>query len=109
MYTNPYAWNKHANIIYLESPGSVGFSTANTKYKTSNDTSVAKDNLKALQIFFDYYPQYKGNDFYIAGESYAGIYIPRLAEEILSFNEGMQEARINLRGVLIGNACTHPY
>jgi carboxypeptidase C (cathepsin A) len=52
MYTNPYAWNKHASIIYLESPGSVGFSTASTKYRTSNDTSTAKDNLKALQMFF---------------------------------------------------------
>ena len=60
-------------------------------------------------MWFDYYPQYKGNDFYIAGESYAGVYIPMLAREILSFNEGMHEARINLRGILIGNACTHPY
>lgn len=90
MYINKYAWNKKANVIYLESPGTVGFSTATTKFRIANDTSVAKDNLKALQMFFDLYPQYKGNDFYIAGESYAGIYIPRLADEILSFNEGMQ-------------------
>ena len=67
MYTNPRAWNKQANVIYLESPGTVGFSTATPKYRTANDTSVAKDNLKALQMFFDLYPQYKGNDFYIAG------------------------------------------
>jgi len=79
MYINPNSWNNHANILYLESPGGVGFSTASEKYLIANDTSVAKDNLKALQIFFDRYPTYKGNDFYIAGESYAGIYIPRLA------------------------------
>lgn len=67
MYINDYAWNKHANVLYLESPGGVGFSTATAKYRIGNDTSTAKDNLKALQMWFDYYPQYKGNDFYIAG------------------------------------------
>ena len=60
-------------------------------------------------MFFDYYAQYKGNDFFIGGESYAGIYIPRLADEILLFNEGSSDKRINLKGILIGNACTHPY
>jgi serine carboxypeptidase-like clade 2 len=87
----------------------VGFSTASAKYLSSNDSSVAKDNLKALQLFFIRYHDFRKNDFYIAGESYAGIYIPRLAEEILDYNEGIQETRINLRGILIGNACTHPY
>lgn len=79
MEINPYSWNKHANVLYLESPGGVGFSTATAKYLITNDTSVAKDNLKALLLFFDRYPTYKGNDFYLAGESYAGVYIPRLA------------------------------
>jgi carboxypeptidase C (cathepsin A) len=39
-------------------------------------------------MFFDKYQIFKGNDFIIAGESYAGIYIPRLAEKILYYNEG---------------------
>ncbi len=48
MNTNPYAWNKNAHVLYLQSPGTIGFSTASTKYRIANDSSVAKDNLKAL-------------------------------------------------------------
>ena len=109
MVLNPYAWNKKANVLFLESPGTVGFSQATPPYRIANDTSVAADNMKALEKFFDKYETFRGSDFYIAGESYAGIYIPRLASEVLDFNQSPKEYKINFRGVLIGNACTHPY
>ena len=65
-----------ANVIYLESPPGVGFSTT-TNYKFSdNDTALI--NLAALRVFFERFG-YTSNDFYISGESYAGIYVPTLA------------------------------
>lgn len=33
---------------------------------------AAKDSLKFLEKWFKRFPQYKGCDFYLAGESYAG-------------------------------------
>ena len=48
MKINPYSWNKKANLIYLESPAGVGFSQGNEAAMTSNDTSVARDNLMAI-------------------------------------------------------------
>ena len=39
---------------------------------------VALDNYHALLSFFEKFPHYKGKEFYVAGESYAGIYIPTL-------------------------------
>lgn len=84
----------------------MGFSKATNEFLVQNDTSVAKNNLIALIQFFTKYIQFLGNDFYIAGESYAGIYIPQLASQILDYNEQMQTIHINLRGILIGNACT---
>jgi carboxypeptidase C (cathepsin A) len=44
---NPYAWNMKANLLYIESPGGVGFSTSKVGLK-HNDSSVANDNYKAL-------------------------------------------------------------
>jgi carboxypeptidase C (cathepsin A) len=88
MYINQNSWNKKANIIYLEAPAGVGFTYASESAKTTNDTQTAVDNLMALRVFFEQYPTYQGNDFYLAGESYAGIYVPMLAEEILNYNAG---------------------
>lgn len=55
MEINPYAWNKKAHVIYLESPGGVGFSECADPLLTTNDTQVAQDNLLALRVFFDRY------------------------------------------------------
>ncbi len=46
----------------------------------------------------------------MAGESYAGIYIPYLANEIFKHNKlpSSKESIIKLKGVLIGNGCTDP-
>jgi serine carboxypeptidase-like clade 2 len=37
-------------------------------------TNEAMDNMVFLQRWLQKFPQYKGRDLYIAGESYAGIY-----------------------------------
>lgn len=39
--------------------------------------------MKAVETFFQYYPSYKDHKFFIAGESYGGIYVPTLAEAIM--------------------------
>ena len=73
-------------MIYLESPGGVGFSYINSTSQEdlyTDDNTTAKDNLKALLNFFEKFPEMKSKDFYISGESYAGIYVPILAYEIL--------------------------
>lgn len=45
----------------------------------------------------------------MTGESYAGIYIPTLAKAILEYNQlSSKSFSINLKGVMIGNGCTHP-
>lgn len=108
---NPYSWNKKANVLYLESPAGVGFSVGNTSDIPTNDNQVAQDNLNALSLWFDRFPGYLDNSFYISGESYAGIYIPYLALAIYQWNldPTLNEGQIiNLKGILVGNACTDP-
>ncbi|CAL5201970.1 unnamed protein product [Lathyrus oleraceus] len=97
---NDYSWNKEANMLYLESPVGVGFSysTNESFYDFVNDEMTAKDNLVFLQNWFTEFQEYKNNDFFITGESYAGHYAPQLAQLILQ-----TKSKINLKGIAIGN------
>jgi len=106
---NPYAWNKKANLLYITSPGGVGFSTTKAASLKADDGTVALDNYKALLAFFNKFPNLKKNELYLTGESYAGIYVPYLANEILKRNKlPNREMTINLKGIMINNACTDP-
>ncbi|XP_058097051.1 serine carboxypeptidase 1-like [Magnolia sinica] len=102
---NDYAWNKEANILFLESPAGVGFSYSNTTtdYHLSGDQRTAEDSYTFLVNWLERFPQYKTRDFFITGESYAGHYIPQLAQTILGYNKVTDQTVINLRGIAIGN------
>ncbi|CAI0411546.1 unnamed protein product [Linum tenue] len=97
---NDYSWNKEANMIYLESPAGVGFSysTDSSFYNSVNDTITAHDNLAFLQQWLLKFPQYKNRDLFIAGESYAGHYVPQLAQLIVE-----SESNLSMRAIAIGN------
>ncbi|KAB5519298.1 hypothetical protein DKX38_023617 [Salix brachista] len=97
---NDYSWNKEANMLYLESPAGVGFSySANQSfYDLVNDTITAQDNFVFLQNWFLKFPEYKNRDLFIAGESYAGHYVPQLADLIVKSG-----IKFNLKGVALGN------
>ena len=98
---NEYSWNLFSTNIFIEAPAGVGFSYADAPSGTHhNDTSTAADNLAAFEVFFAAYPEYSTQDFWITGESYAGIYIPSLAYDIVTSG-----SKINLKGILVGNGC----
>jgi len=102
---NPYAWNRVANIIYLESPSYVGFSYSKDEkdWKTDDDI-VATDNYEFLKRWFQMYPEYRKNDFYVTGESYGGHYVPQLCEQILKKDVNHE---INMKGFMAGNAAVN--
>eukprot|EP00029_Vermamoeba_vermiformis_P005640 TRINITY_DN2013_c0_g1_i1.p1 TRINITY_DN2013_c0_g1~~TRINITY_DN2013_c0_g1_i1.p1 ORF type:complete len:421 (+),score=102.89 TRINITY_DN2013_c0_g1_i1:1-1263(+) len=101
---NPYSWNTVANVLYLESPAGVGFSIFNPM-GVSGDNSTADDTFAFLQQWFAAYPKYQNNDFYIAGESYGGHYIPMLAYRIAiaAQSKPFNFPQRNFRGFLVGN------
>ncbi|XP_038693672.1 serine carboxypeptidase-like 20 [Tripterygium wilfordii] len=101
---NPYSWSKVSNIIYLDSPVGVGFSYSKgkTKYVTG-DRKTAIDTHTFLVKWFKLYPEFVNNSFYIAGESYAGVYIPTLAVEIIQGIKDGIETKINFKGYMVGN------
>lgn len=108
---NKYSWTKAANIIFLESPYGTGFSYSNTTsdYSKFSDEPVAEDAYAFLVGWFKKFPEYRKNDFYIAGESYAGHYIPTLARVIVSKNKLSDGFHINFKGFAIGNPWTDAF
>jgi len=105
---NPMAWNRIANVIYLESPAGVGFSFSktNSDYNTG-DVQTAQDSLVFLQQWLTQYPQYLNNPFWVTGESYGGHYVPDLAQTIWMANLAGQTPKINIQGFQVGNAWTN--
>eukprot|EP00618_Florenciella_parvula_P001494 CAMPEP_0119483160 /NCGR_PEP_ID=MMETSP1344-20130328/10690_1 /TAXON_ID=236787 /ORGANISM="Florenciella parvula, Strain CCMP2471" /LENGTH=538 /DNA_ID=CAMNT_0007517629 /DNA_START=73 /DNA_END=1689 /DNA_ORIENTATION=+ len=103
---NPYAWTKQANLLILESPAGVGYSycaamaTGGDCHNT--DISTAAAARAALQDFFgSKFPELATSPLYITGESYAGVYVPTLADELLR-----NAPEVALKGVAVGDPCT---
>jgi serine carboxypeptidase-like clade 2 len=95
-----------ANVIFLESPAGVGFSYASNDTNNNNnvgDRRTAEDAFVFLLNWLERFPEYKGRDFYIAGESYGGHYVPQLATVIEFMNELHGSTLINLRGIFVSS------
>ncbi|KAJ7946938.1 Carboxypeptidase [Quillaja saponaria] len=101
---NNFSWNREANILFLESPVGVGFSYSNktSDYVNMGDDFTANDTYTFLHNWFAKFPSYRTRTFYIAGESYAGKYVPELAELIHDRNND-SSLHVDLKGILLGN------
>lgn len=112
LHFNKYAWNQEANLLFLESPIGVGFSYTNTSSDMNklDDDFVAEDAYNFLVNWLESYPQFKTREFFLAGESYAGHYVPQLAELVYDRNkERTRYPHINLKGFIVGNPETEEY
>jgi len=111
---NEHAWNRVANMLYLEAPaGSFltpvdqhsGFSYC-TKGGVRQTTCAWDDVTQAeayghtLKSFFEGFPELAANDLYLVGESYAGQYIPNIASHLID-----SLPQIPLKGIAVGNGC----
>uniref|UniRef100_A0A060TBY4 Carboxypeptidase n=1 Tax=Blastobotrys adeninivorans TaxID=409370 RepID=A0A060TBY4_BLAAD len=99
---NPHSWNNNASVIFLDQPVNTGYSYSSGS--VSDTVTAGEDVYAFLELFFKQFPEYKELDFHIAGESYAGHYIPQFAKEILSH----EDRSFDLKSVLIGNGLTDP-
>lgn len=141
---NPHAWTRLGHVLAFDQPAPVGFSYCNNNSSSRSSSSregednphscgglawtdelTAQAAHAALLGFYEIFPQYQTNALYLTGESYAGIYIPTLAREIVARNsaeafhhhnnnnntvfEGSSSTRnrkrINLVGFAVGDGC----
>ena len=124
---NAYAWTRKSAMLYVEQPGGVGFSTASKKWMGSDaedrtEKDVARDFYAFLQNFYRVFgEELRSKKLYIAGESYAGMYIPSIArgihlrnkrvlDDVAESNSVVENSLlINLEGVAIGNGWIDAY
>ncbi|KAL0460423.1 UNVERIFIED_CONTAM: Serine carboxypeptidase 1 [Sesamum latifolium] len=110
LHLNPYSWSKVSSIIYLDSPAGVGLSySANVSDYETGDLKTAADSHTFLLKWFELYPEFLSNPFYISGESYAGVYVPTLAYEVAQGISAGIKPIINFKGYMVGNGVTDDY
>jgi len=107
LMNNPWSWTKLANVVVFESPIGVGYSYCSEQVAggvcQNSDNYTASASRAALVDFFtNKFPELACNDFFIVGESYAGVYIPTLARDVLDHASDT----VNLRGIAVGDPCT---
>jgi cathepsin A (carboxypeptidase C) len=105
--SNPYSWNSHANLLYVDQPVGTGFSHAGLTHLSTNEEEIAENMAQFMIKFLAKYPQLEGKDFYITGESYAGHYIPAITHNFVFKHK--EDLNINFKGMAIGNGLVDPY
>ncbi|XP_043722030.1 serine carboxypeptidase 1-like [Telopea speciosissima] len=107
LHLNPSSWSKVSNIIYLDSPAGVGLSYSKNKddYNTG-DLKTASDTHTFLLKWFQQYPEFLPNPLYLSGQSYAGVYVPTLASEVVKGIKTGLKPILNFKGYMVGNGVT---
>ncbi|KAJ3175340.1 hypothetical protein HDU87_006290 [Geranomyces variabilis] len=92
---NPWSWTKLTNVLWIEQPVGTGFSRGTPNVTSSSD--AAAQLLGFLRNWMDTF-DYHNKKIYIAGESYAGMYIPYIGDAMLASNA---PTYFNLQGTLM--------
>ncbi|KAL4472481.1 hypothetical protein ABPG74_018430 [Tetrahymena malaccensis] len=110
---NSFAWTNDYNVIYIDQPIGTGISHAQKK----SDIPIDEDQI-AQQFYFALNQLYhsengcfkqigingKETPLFIYGISYAGKYVPSIAQYIVQ-----QGNKLNLKGIGMGDGFTSPY
>ncbi|KAM4061959.1 serine carboxypeptidase [Hirsutella rhossiliensis] len=97
---NPFSRNSRASMIFLDSPVNAGFSRS--RQRVNSTEAAAKDVYAAMKLFFQRFPEYAKQDFYVAGSSYSGHFVPAIAAEMLSH----EDRNMNVKSAIIGDGIT---
>jgi carboxypeptidase C (cathepsin A) len=110
---NNYTWTKATTMLYVEHPIGTGFSYGEPLPETEQEASSDLDQF--LQNFFTVFDKFQGHDFYIMGESYAGMFVPSVARYIyLKNKQALEDSNpsnrfiVKLKGAALGNGWIEP-
>ncbi|KAH1063718.1 hypothetical protein J1N35_028705 [Gossypium stocksii] len=102
LQTNLFSWNKVSNLLFIDSPIGSGWSYSNTSSDYNNGDDITnKILLTFMQKWYEKYPVFKWKDLYLAGSSFAGHFIPNLANALLDDNKQSKQSKFNLKGLIV--------
>lgn len=107
---NPNGWNHQTNYLMFEHPLGVTLSFCDDKSKNlPQNVAQGVDQLyRALLNFMAMHPELADNPLVLAGESYAGTYLPLLAKAILEGNQQPGNLKLDLKTVVLCDAWVDP-
>ncbi|CAH2067041.1 unnamed protein product [Thlaspi arvense] len=107
LVSTTYSWTKTSSIIFLDQPVGTGFSYSRTHlFNKPSDSGEAKRIHEFVQKWLDEHQEFSSNPFYVAGDSYSGMVVPALVQEISKGNYQCCKPPINLQGYVLGNPLT---
>ncbi|KAI3524072.1 hypothetical protein L1887_02707 [Cichorium endivia] len=104
---NPYSWTKVANILAIDHPAGTGFSYAKTpEAYITNDTLSSRQAYQFLKKWLVDHPTFINNELYVFGDSYGGLLVPMIVQEIYNGNKHGEGPHIKIKGYVLGNPVT---
>ncbi|KAI0317696.1 alpha/beta-hydrolase [Amylostereum chailletii] len=95
---NEFSWTNLSSVLYIEQPVGTGFTQGVPD--AQNEDDVAAQVVGFMQQFLEVFSELKGKNLYISGESYAGMYVPYIANYIYE-NTGSLD--LNLKGIWVSD------
>ena len=100
---NSESWHLLANLLFVDQPVGTGFSYTDTNSFIHELEEMTNQFLHFLDRYIEIFPKLLEDDIYLAGSSFAGQYIPYIAQAVLE-----KTSKMKLRGLLIGNGWIDP-
>lgn len=97
LVSTTYSWTKVENTIYLDQPAGTGFS-----YSRNSLAEIPSDTRSKLVNEFVHnrlakHPEYYFNPFYVTGNSYSGVVVSAIVQEISNENGLCCKSLVNLQ------------
>ncbi|KAJ7601105.1 Alpha/Beta hydrolase protein [Mycena floridula] len=77
---NDHSWTNLSSVLWVEQPVGTGFSQGTPNIRNEDD--LAAQMIGFFQQFLTVFSELKGKKLYLSGESYAGMYVPYIANFI---------------------------
>ncbi|KAI5639869.1 serine carboxypeptidase domain-containing protein [Phthorimaea operculella] len=102
----PVTWGSDYSLLFIDNPVETGFSFSEDESVAQSEDEVGDSLLSFIEQFLQVFPELQKAPLFIAGESYAGKFVPAFGHYI--HNRKNLTIPINLKGLAIGDGFTDP-